>query len=67
MNTAQGSCRLHEVTLRQHKALSTQESYTFWLRCYMAALPQMPNGLSRETKLEQFLTDLAYHRDISAI
>jgi len=66
MNTTQAICRMREVIRRQHKALSTEDSYVFWLRRYMTALPQMPEGLSSEKKLEQFLTDLARHRDVSA-
>ncbi len=66
MNTTQAICRMREVIRRQHKALSTEDSYVFWLRRYMTALRQMPAGLSSEKKLEQFLTDLACHRDVSA-
>jgi len=66
MNTTQAICRMREVIRRQHKALSTEDCYVFWLRRYMTALRQMPAGLSSEKKLEQFLTDLARHRDVSA-
>ncbi len=66
MNTLQAICREREVLRRQHKALSTEDCYTFWLRRYMRALLDMPKGLSSEKKLETFLTDLARHRDISA-
>ena len=66
MNTLQAICREREVLRRQHKALSTEDGYTFWLRRYMTALREMPEGLSSEKKLETFLTDLARHRDISA-
>jgi integron integrase len=66
MNTTQAICRVREVIRRQHKAFSTEECYTFWLRRYMRALLEMPEGLSSEKKLEQFLTDLARHRDVSA-
>ena len=57
---------MREVIRRQHKALSTEESYIGWLRRYMKALRKMPEGLSSEKKLELFLTDLARHRDVSA-
>ena len=66
MNTLQAICREREVIRRQHKALSNEDCYTFWLRRYMRALREMPEGLSSEKKLETFLTDLARHRDISA-
>ena len=66
MNTLQAIGREREVLRRQHKALSTEDCYTFWLRRYMRALREMPEGLSSEKKLETFLTDLARHRDISA-
>src|SRR4030095_4547277 len=66
MNPSQAIRRVREVIRRQHKALSTEDCYTFWLRRYMKALLGMPEGLPSEKKLEQFLTDLAGHRDVSA-
>jgi len=57
---------MREVIRRQHKALSTEDSYIGWLRRYIRALRDMPEGLSSEKKVEQFLTDLARHRDLSA-
>jgi len=38
MNTAKAIQRLRQVIRRQHKALSTEHCYVFWLRRYMAAL-----------------------------
>jgi hypothetical protein len=55
MNTLQAICREREVLRRQHKALSTEACYTFWLRHYMTALREMPDRLSSDKKLEQFL------------
>ena len=46
MNTSQAICREREVLRRQHKALSTEDCYIFWLRRYMTALREMPEGLS---------------------
>ena len=66
MNPSQAICRVREVIRRQHKALATEDCYTFWLRRYMRAVLEMPTDLSSEKKLEWFLTDLARHRDISA-
>ena len=66
MNTLQAIGRMRDVLRRQHKALSTEECYILWLHRYMTALREMPGGLSSEKKLEQFLTDLARHRDVSA-
>jgi integrase len=66
MNPSQAICLVREVIRRQHKALATEDCYTFWLRRYMTALLEMPEDLSSEKKLEQFLTDLARHRDVSA-
>ena len=57
---------MREVIRRQHKALSTEDCYVFWLRRFMTALLEMPEGLSSEKKLEQFLTHLARDRDVSA-
>ena len=62
---------LNLAGLVRHNEVNTEQtcdlaSYVFWLRRYMTALRQMPEGLSSEKKLEQFLTDLARHRDVSA-
>jgi hypothetical protein len=57
---------MREVIRRQHKPLSTEDSYAFWLRRYMTALRKMPEGSSSESKLERFLTKLALQRDVSA-
>ena len=53
---------MREVIRRQHKALSTEECYVFWLRRYLTALREMLEGLSSEKKLKQFLTDLPSRR-----
>ena len=66
MKPAQAIQRAREVLRRQHKALSTEDCYLFWLRRYMAAIPKMPPELPSEKKLEQFLTDLALKHDVSA-
>ncbi len=58
--------RLRSVLRRQHKALSTESSYIYWLRQYVTALNGMPDSLASEQKLERFLTGLARHRDLSA-
>jgi hypothetical protein len=39
---------MREVIGRQHKALATEDCYTFWLRRYMAALRQIPLDLPSE-------------------
>ena len=52
MNTSQAIGRMREVIRRQRKALSTEDSYVFWLRRYMTALRQMPKDLSSQKKLE---------------
>jgi hypothetical protein len=57
MNATQAVERLRQVIRRQHKALSTEDCYIFWLRRYMAALHRMPANLPSEKKLEQFLTE----------
>jgi site-specific recombinase XerD len=66
MNTSQAISGLRAVMRRQHKALSTEQSYIGWLRRYMTTLREMPEGLSSEKKLERFLTDLARRRSVSA-
>ena len=66
MNTEQALQRLRAVVRRQHKALSTESSYVFWLRRYMTAVHRYPEALTSEQKVERFLTDLARLRDISA-
>src|SRR5688572_16208541 len=66
MNLTQAIDRLREVIRRQHKAISTESSYVYWLRHYVTALRRMPETLSPEQKLERFLTALARNRDVSA-
>ena len=66
MNPTEAIQKMRAVLRRQHKSLSTEESYTGWLRRYMAALVQMPPELTSEQKLERFLTDLALRRGVSA-
>jgi hypothetical protein len=66
MNADLSIQRLQAVARRQHKALSTEETYVYWLRRYMAALPRYPAMLTSEQKVERFLSDLVRHRDISA-
>ena len=65
MNTSQAINRVRQVLRRQHKALSTEDSYVFWLRRYIAALRGIPPELSSEKKVESFLAQLA-QADISA-
>jgi hypothetical protein len=54
------------VIRRQHKALSTEDCYVFWLRRYIRALRSLPPSLSSEKKLEASLTDLARKQNVSA-
>jgi hypothetical protein len=67
MNTEQAIQRLREVVRRQHKAISTESTYAFWLRRYMLAIPRYPEELTSEQKLERFLTELARDRGVSAV
>jgi integron integrase len=57
---------MREVIRRQHKALSTEDCYVFWLRRYVHALRNIPGDLPSEKKLERFLTDLAVREDVAA-
>ncbi len=66
MNSILAIQRLRQVIRRQHKALSTESSYVYWLRQYILAVCQMPETFSSEQKLERFLTNLAVRRNISA-
>jgi hypothetical protein len=54
------------VLRRQHKSLSTEETYVPWQRHFMGALPQMPPDLSSARKVERFLTSLALKRQVAA-
>jgi integron integrase len=67
MNAEQAISRLREVVRRQHKAISTEATYVFWLRRYMLAIPRYPEALTSEQKLERFLTELARDRGVSAV
>ena len=66
MNAIHAIKRLRDVIRRQHKALSTESCYVYWLRRYIAALPRMAEATSSEQKVEQFLTRLARHGNVTA-
>jgi len=66
MNATLALQRLRQVIRRQHKALSTESAYSYWLRRYIAALHRMPEGLSSEQRVERFLTRLACNQGVSA-
>ena len=66
MTPTQAIERVRDVTRRQHKALSTEDTYVFWIRRYIRALATIPKTLTSEKKVEQFLTDLARKYDVSA-
>ena len=66
MTRTQAINKARDVIRRQHKAISTEQTYLFWLRRYIAAIGQMPNELASERKLEWFLTELARRHDVSA-
>lgn len=66
MDAKQAARRTIEVCRRQHKALSTEQTYVHWLGRYCRALTAMPTGLSSEKKLERFLSDLALRQNVSA-
>lgn len=66
MTSSQAINKTRDVIRRQHKAISTEQTYLFWLRRYIAAIRQMPNELASERKLERFLTELARVQDVSA-
>ena len=66
MNPSKAIDRMREVIRRQHKSLSTEDCYVFWLRRYIQALQEMPDDLPSEKKLERFLTDLAVKEDVAA-
>jgi hypothetical protein len=66
MNLPNAIERLRDVLRLQHKAISTEDSYVYWLRRYVTALNTMPGSLTSEQKLENFLTSLARNRDLAA-
>jgi hypothetical protein len=66
MNTSEAISRLRQVIRRQHKAISTETSYVYWLRRYVVALQKMPPTLSSKHKIERFLSQLARQRQVSA-
>ena len=66
MRTQEALNHIRDVLRRQHKALSTERTYVFWLRRYIHALHEMPGDLPSERKLERSLTDLARRHVVSA-
>ncbi|HLH56377.1 MAG TPA: integron integrase [Verrucomicrobiae bacterium] len=59
MNATQAIEGLRQALRRQHKALSTEDAYVFWLRRYLKALSAMDPALPSDKKVEAFLTQLA--------
>ena len=53
VNAKQAISRLRDVVRRQHKAISTESTYVFWLRRDMLAIPRYPEAVSSEQKLER--------------
>ncbi len=53
MNLHQAIDKTRSVIRRQHKALSTEETYVFWLRRYIRAVQKMPRDLTSERKLDR--------------
>ncbi len=66
MKACEAIHKARSVIRRQLKALSTEETYIFWLRRGMRAVQRMPKDLPSEQKLERFLTELACKHDLSA-
>lgn len=65
MRPTQAIERLRQVLRCQHKALSTEATYVYWLRRYIYALQDMPEETPSEKKLERFLTSLAIKEDVA--
>jgi integrase len=66
MNPHQAIQQLQALLRRQHRALSTEASYIYWLKRYMSAIQKLPPGLTSERKAEHFLNEPTKTRDISA-
>jgi integron integrase len=58
--------RTRDVIRRQHKAISTEQTYLHWLGRYIRALRHYPASLTSERKMERFLTELALKCNVSA-
>jgi hypothetical protein len=54
MNLPNAIERLRNIIRRQHKSLSTEDAYVYWLRRYVSALSAMPGSPPSEQKLENF-------------
>ncbi|HEY5910342.1 MAG TPA: integron integrase [Verrucomicrobiae bacterium] len=66
MKESQAIDRLRQVIRRQHKALSTEDSYVFWVRRYIHSLASTAPELPSEKKVEIFLTRLALRYNVAA-
>jgi len=67
MNLPSAIERLRNVVRRQHKSLSTEDSYVFWLRHYVTALKTMPGSLPSEQKLELGRESLSVRSPLESI
>jgi len=63
--TEKAIAQLRAYCRRKHLALSTERTYTHWLRRYCRAIPKMPRSLSSRQRVERFLSSLA-HSQVSA-
>jgi integron integrase len=66
MNPQEAVEKTRAVIRRQHKSISTEQTYLGWLNRYIRALRHIPTSLPSEQKLERFLTDLALKHGVSA-
>ena len=66
MNSKLAIQQLRDVIRRQHKSVSTESSYVYWLKRYITAITRLPQSLTSEQKAEHFLNEMAKNRDISA-
>jgi integron integrase len=66
MNPTQAIQQLRDVIRRQHKSLSTEGSYVYWLKRYMTSIKHLAQTQTSEQKAEFFLNQLANDRDIAA-
>ncbi len=66
MNPSEAIKKARAVIRRQHKTISTEQSYLHWLQRYIKTIQSMPSTLTSEAKMERFLSELALRHDVSA-
>lgn len=66
MNEETAILNLRNFIRLKHLSISTEDSYAYYVGCFMRFIRKLPDGLSSEEKFERWLSSLAVVKDVSA-